>query len=459
MATATTEPVRLPPGPRLPKMLQGIAFVTATHGMFAALASRYGGTFTVNLPVFGQTVVTSDPHLVRDLFTTSTDLVERPTTLGEFFGPGSLFSLAGNEMLERRRVLVPPFHGKRVRSYEHTVEEEVLREVATWPEGREFETQGPMQRITLGVILRIVFGAEGQALSELRRLLPPTLSLGARLALLPSTLRHDWGQWSPWGRLLRYRRQVDAVVGSLITGARADPALEERSDVVALMVRARYDDGEPIPDRHIADELLTMVTTGHETTASALAWAVERIRRHPQLLARLTEEADAGGSELRQATICEVQRTRPVIDGLSRRTVNRIRLSDWIIPEDTTVIFSIRLAHESEQSFPDATSFNPDRFVGAVPNPFEWIPFGGGVNRCIGAALANMEMDVTLRTLLRELRFAPTDAPAERRHSRGVTTAPARGGRAVVYRRAAEVWGDADSASTDYQDTWRLGNR
>jgi cytochrome P450 len=134
-------------------------------------------------------------------------------------------------------------------------------------------------------------------------------------------------------------------------------------------------------------------------------------------------------------------------------------LNNWVIPEDTTVIFSIRLAHASEQSFPDAASFNPDRFVGAVPNPFDWIPFGGGVNRCIGAALANMEMDVTLRTLLRELRFAPTDAPAERRHSRGVTIAPSRRGRAVVYRRTAEVSRDADSASTVHHGTRRLGNR
>jgi cytochrome P450 len=439
MATETTEAVRLPPGPRIPKTVQGIAFLAVTHGLFAALARRYGSAFTVNFPLFGQEVVISDPILVKDVFSTSTDLIERPTGaghLGEAFGPGST-------------LVLPPFHGQRVRSYEHIIEEEVMREIANWPEGREFKTLQPMMRMTLNVILRAVFGAEGPALDELRGLLPPLAAMaGAIAVVLPPSMRRDLGPWSPGGRFLRYRRRFDAVVDSLIADARADPALEERSDVLSLLVQARYDDGEPIPDRHIADELLTLVVSGHETTSAGLAWTVERLRRHPSLLSRLTEEVDAGGSELRQATIWEVLRTRSVLEGTTRRTKKRIRLGDWVIPENTVVILSIRMAHASEESFPDAASFNPDRFVGvSAPKPFSWIPFGGGVNRCIGAALANMEMDVTLRTMLRELRFAPTDAPGERRHWRGVATAPARGGRAVVYRRIAKVSSDADSAS------------
>ena len=452
MATETTEAVRLPPGPRIPKTVQGIAFLSVTHGLFVRLAPRYGRTFTVNFPLFGQEVVISDPILVKDVFSTSTDLIERPTGaghLGEAFGPGSTFSLAGDALLARRKLVLPPFHGQRVRSYEHIIEEEVMREIANWPEGREFKTLQPMMRMTLNVILRAVFGAEGPALAELRGLLPPLAAMaGAIAVLLPPSMRRDLGPWSPGGRFLRYRRRFDAVVDSLIADARADPALEERSDVLSLLVQARYDDGEPIPDRHIADELLTLVVSGHETTSAGLAWTVERLRRHPSLLSRLTEEVDAGGSELRQATIWEVLRTRSVLEGTTRRTKKRIRLGDWVIPENTVVILSIRMAHASEESFPDAASFNPDRFVGvSAPKPFAWIPFGGGVNRCIGAALANMEMDVTLRIMLRELRFAPTDAPGERRHWRGVATAPGRGGRAVVYRRTAKVSSDADSAS------------
>jgi cytochrome P450 len=451
MATETSEAVRLPPGPRIPKIVQGIAFLSVTHGLFVALARRYGIVFTINFPLFGKAVVISDPILVKDVFSTSSDLIERPTgagSLGEAFGPGSTFSLGGDALLARRKLVVPPFHGQRVRSYEHIIEDEVMREIATWPEGREFKTLQPMLRMTLNVILRAVFGAEGPALDELRGLLPPLVAMVGAIAGQAPLLRRDLGPWSPGRRLLRYRRRFDTVVDSLIADARADPALEDRSDLLALLVQARYDNGEPIPDRHIADELLTLVASGHETTSSALAWTVERLRRHPSLLSRLTEEVDAGGSELRQYTIWEVLRTRSVLEGTTRRTKKRIRLGDWVIPENTGIILSIRMAHASEESFPDAASFNPDRFVGAsAPKPFAWVPFGGGVNRCIGAALANMEMDVTLRILLRELRFAPTDAPGERRHWRGVSTAPGRGGRAVVYRRTAKVSSDADSAS------------
>ena len=451
MATETTEAVRLPPGPRIPKIVQGIAFLSITHGLFAALGRRYGNAFTVNLPLFGKAVVISDPILVKDVFSTSTDLIERPTGaghLGEAFGPGRRSASPATNSSHAANWCYRRFTGKRVRSYEHIIEEEVMREIANWPEGREFKTLQPMMRLTLNVILRAVFGAEGPALDELRGLLPPLVTMVGAIAVLPPEMRTDLGPWSPGGRFLRYRRRFDAVVDSLIADARADPALEERNDVLALLVQARYDNGEPIPDRHIADELLTLVASGHETTSAGLAWTVERLRRHPSLLSRLTEEVDAGGSELRQTTIWEVLRTRSVLEGTTRRTKKRIRLGDWVIPENTVVILSIRMAHASEESFPDAESFNPDRFVGvSAPKPFSWIPFGGGVNRCIGAALANMEMDITLRTLLRELRFAPTDAPGERRHWRGVATVPARGGRAVVYRRTAKVSSDADSTS------------
>jgi cytochrome P450 len=460
MATATTDPVRLPPGPRGPKAVQGIALAIAQHPTVAALARRYGDAFTINLPLFGRTVMISGPALVKDLFNTGRHLLGRPKfNLGEIVGPGSMFNLEGDELLERRKLLLPPFHGNRVRSYEQLIEEEVMREIASWPQGREFETLPSMLRITLNAILRAVFGAEGPALEELRKLMPPAVELGSRIAFLPSIARRDLGRWSPGGRVLQYRRRIDAVIDSLIADARADPAIEERSDVLALLLQACDQNGAPIPDRYIADELLTLLDAGHETTSTTLAWAVERLRRHPQLLSRLTEEVDAGGSELRQATIWEVQRTRPVLTLTLRRTQTRIRLGEWVIPEDTTVMTSVQLAHESEESFPDAASFNPDRFVGAAPNPFAWIAFGGGMNRCIGAAFATMEMDVALRTLLRELRFAPTDAPGERRHNRGVAIAPGRGGRAVVYRRTPASRRDADSVSVADHDSWRLENR
>jgi cytochrome P450 len=438
MAVATTDPVRLPPAPRIPKLLQGVAFIAAREKSVAALAKRYGPAFTLRLPILGETVVVSDPALIKDLFTTNTDLIARAGVLGEMFGPGSTFSLDGAEHRERRKLLVPPFHGKRMASYEGIIEEEVLRETASWPEGREFETLQSMMRITLNAILRTVFGAEGAALDELRELLPPMVLNASRLAVLPPIVRRDFGAWSPGRKLTTYRQRYDEIIGRLISDIRSDPKFDERNDVLALMLQARYEDGSPISDDHVADELLTLLAAGHETTATTLAWTVERLRRHPRYLARLTADIDGGNSELVQATIWEVQRTRPVINGTARMTRTRIQLGEWVIPERCAVLASISLAHASGDSFADAKAFNPDRFVGHPPDNYAWIPYGGGVRRCIGAAFANMEMNVTLRTLLREFEFGTTYAPGERLHSRGVATAPAHGGRAVVYRRTVK---------------------
>jgi cytochrome P450 len=195
-------------------------------------------TFTINLPVFGKTVVISDPVLVKDIFSTSSDLIERPTNLGHVFGPGSTFSLNGEEHTERRKLVLPAFHGKRMGRYEHIVEEEVLRETASWPEGREFKILPSTSRLTLNAILRAVFGEQEHALDALGRLLPATITVGSVLHLLPSAVGRDFGRWSPGGRLVRYRRRIDTVIDSLIAKARANPALEERSDVLALLLRA-----------------------------------------------------------------------------------------------------------------------------------------------------------------------------------------------------------------------------
>lgn len=447
MGEATTDPVRLPPAPRIPKLLQGIGFLTNRDKAIAAVARRHGSEFVLNLPIFGSTAVISDPALVQELFTMNTDLIARAGTLGEVLGPGSTFSLDGTAHRQRRKLLVPPFHGKRKQGYEQIVDEEVRREIASWPEGVEFETLPSMMRITLNAILRAVFGADGAALEELRELLPPMVLKASRLAVLPPVARRDFGSLSPWGRVQKLRRRYDAIVAGLIADARRDPTFGERSDVLAMMLQARYDDGSPISDDHVADELLTLLAAGHETTATTLAWTVERLRRHPRLLTRLTDEVHAGASELLQATIFEVQRTRPVINGTARLTRTRIRLGEWVIPERHVILVSIAMAHAAERSFADAATFDPDRFVGNPPDTHAWIPFGGGIRRCIGAAFANMEMTVALRVLLQEFEFGTTYAPGEPPYSRGVATAPGHGGRAVVHRRPTAVASLAPNAA------------
>jgi cytochrome P450 len=441
--------VTLPDGSSLPRVVQGTMALAAPLRTMRRWRGRYGPTFTVDVPIFGRAVVISDPAEVKQLFTTSPEIADNlDMNLGRVLGPNSFFAISGDAHKKQRKLLVPPFHGRRLRAYEAIIEEETVREMATWPDGVEFATQGSMMRITLNAILRAVFGADGADLAGLRQLIPAMVKLGSRLAALPIP-RTDLGRWSPWGRAHAYRRGYDAIVDRLIAAAREDPRLDERDDVLAVMLRSKYDDGSGMNRDEVADQLLTLLTAGHETTATTLAWAVERLRRHPAVLRQLAEEVDAGRAELLEATITEVQRVRPVID----RTARQVRapsmpLGPWTLPKGQVVVVSIYLMHTNETLFPDARRFNPGRFLDARPDTYEWIPFGGGVRRCIGAAFAHMELSVVLRTLLRDFTLEPTDEPGERWHSRGIAYCPARGGRAVVHRRSSEPKG-RDAAWTE----------
>jgi len=420
-APPSSSAVRLPPTVRVPKLLGGLFFA-------------------INLPMFGRVVVVAESELAKQIFTTSPDeLGNIQPNLSRLFGSGSVFALDRDDHRRRRRLLAPPFHGKSMKNYERIIEEETLRETASWPEGRSFATMPSTMRITLNAILRAVFGADGAELDELRRLIPPWVTLGSRLAALPKPTR-TYGRLSPWGRLAEWRRQYDIVIDKLIAAERADPNFEDRTDVLALMLRSTYDDGSIMSRKDIGDELLTLLAAGHETTGATLGWAFERITRHPDLLAALVEEADnearGGGNELRQATILEVQRARTVIDFAARRVYPPVfQLGEWAIPRGHSMIVSIAQIHDDPNVFPDPERFDPQRYIGTKPSSFAWIPFGGGTRRCVGAAFANMEMDVVLRTVLRHFTIETTSAPGERWHCRGVAYTPKDGGRIVVRRR------------------------
>ncbi|WP_407684941.1 cytochrome P450 [Mycobacterium sp. HUMS_1102779] len=428
--------VRMPPATRLPPMVQALAFATARRSMMNRLARRYGRVFTVAIPLYGQQVVVGDPQLAKQVFTTSPEVLGniRPN-LSRLFGSGSVFGLEGEDHRQRRRLLAPPFHGKSMKNYESIIEEETLREIADWPEGVPFATLPSMMRITLNAILRAVFGAEGAELDELRRLIPPWVTLGSRLAALPKP-RRTYGRYSPWGRLREWRRRYDVIIDRLIDAERADPDFAERTDVLALLLRSTYDDGSVMSRKDIADELLTLLAAGHETTAATLGWAFERLSRHPDVLRALVAEVDDGGGELRQAAILEVQRVRTVIDFAARHVCSpTYRLGEWVIPQGNSVLVCISQIHGNPEVFPDPERFDPQRYLGNKPPAAAWIPFGGGTRRCVGAAFANMEMDVVLRTVLRHFTIQTTTAPGERWHSRGVAFTPKDGGRVVVRRR------------------------
>lgn len=436
VATAPPAAGQLPPVARIPKAIQGIGFAMSRRSMMRRLSRRYGGVVALRLPMWGRVIAVSDPELAKQIFTTSPDeLGNIQPNLSRLFGTGSVFALEGDEHRRRRRLLAPPFHGKSMKNYENIIEEETLREIAGWQQGESLATLPPMMRITLNAILRAVFGADGAELDELRRLIPPWVTLGSRLAALPKPKR-NYGRFSPWHRLDKWRRQYDNVIDTLIAAERADPDFAQRTDVLALLLRSTYDDGSAMSHKDIGDELLTLLAAGHETTASTLAWAFERISRHPDLLAALVEEVDNGGNELRQATILEVQRARTVIDFAGRHVYpETYQLGEWQIPRGYSIIVGIAQLHDNPELFPDPGRFDPQRFIGTKPSALSWVPFGGGTRRCVGAAFANMEMDVVLRTVLRRLAIEATDAPGERWHCRGVAFTPKDGGRIVVRRR------------------------
>ncbi|HEX6360985.1 cytochrome P450 [Actinophytocola sp.] len=433
----------LPPGPSTPVLVQVLYAMTRPHRGMRETRKRYGDAFVVKTPIFGRALVISDPAEIRQLFQTSPDIAENvEPNLGRILGPGSLFALQGEAHRAQRKLLVPPFHGRRLAAFEQIVEEETVNELAGWPQGRPFPVMPSTMRITLNAILRAVFGAEGAEFADLRDLLPKLVALGSKLALLPIPKR-DYGSWTPWGRFRALRREYDAVINRLIDKA---TDLDDRNDVLAMMLQSRYEDGSAMTRSEVADQLLTLLAAGHETTATTLAWAVERLRRHPDVLDALVDEVDAGGKELREAVITEVQRVRPVIDLVGRNIrTDGFQLGRWTVPKGMNVLVSIDLIHDDPAVFPNPRAFDPSRFTGTRPDLYQWIPFGGGTRRCIGAAFAVMEMNVVLRTMLRDFTLAPTSEPDERWHSRGVASAPRDGGLAVVHRRTT---GAAPTATT-----------
>jgi len=430
----------LPPAPKPPAALVGLGFMSSRRHAIDWLTRHYGDAITLRLPVFGETVMISDPALAKQIFTTSPDVLHNiQPNLSRLLGEGSVFGLEGADHRRRRKMLTPPLHGKSISAYERIVEEETLREMTSWQDGVEFATLEPMMRITVNVILRAVFGAEGQDLQELRELLPRWVTLGSRLAPFPTPTIAP-GRWGPWARLAAYRRAYEGIIDRLIARVRQDPNFEDRTDVLSLFLRSTYDDGTAMTRNEIGDELLTLLAAGHETTASTLGWAFERISRHPEVLERLVAEAAGADNSYRQATILEVQRNRTVIDFSGRDVAAPMyQLGEWSVPQGTSLLICLLQLHNDPAVYPDPERFDPQRFLTEKPSTYSWVPFGGGTRRCVGAAFANMEMDVVLRTVLRHFTIRTTTAPGEKWHHRGVAFTPKKGGRVAVYRRAVPL--------------------
>lgn len=423
-------------GPSLPRLPGSplavpLFFALGKPEQISRIIRQRGDAVGLRVPGFGQCVVVSTPELAKQVFTAPADVLHfgENNPLARVLGENSIFALDEDPHLRERRLLLPPFHGERLGDYEAVFEQEALAEMASWPLDQEFATLAPMMRITLNAILRTVFGARGSEFDRLRDVIPPLVRVGSALTAMP-WLQRDFARWSPLARFMRHRARFDALVDRLIERAAADPALQERSDVLALLMQARYDDGSAMTRDQVADELLTVLVAGHETTATTLAWAVERLRRHPELLAELVEEARVGEGKLREATIWEIQRTRPVITSTDRQVMQPFELGQWRIEPGVYLILNILGIHNDASLFPDPAAFRPQRFLDASPETYSWLPFGGGRRRCIGAAFAKLEMDVVLRTLLTNCQWVAAPGTDEGWRFRGVAFAPARGGRA-----------------------------
>ncbi len=428
-------PIVMPPAPRVPAVAQTACVAVARPWGARHMRRKYGSAFSFQALTYGTFVVLADPVEVRELITNTEEFGRTDPNLGRILGPGSIFALPDDEHLRERKLLTPCFHGRRLHAHEQVIERLTREAMATWPVDRPFEVAEPFMELTFDIILRAVFGAEGRDFDDLKDLLPRWITFGQRLFGLPIPNKPFLGL-NPWERYARGRVRYDAIIDRLIAQAHADPELSERGDVLAVMLQSRYEDGSRLDNRRIADELLTLLGAGHETTAGTLAWTLERLSRHPEVVARLEADLAAGGSEYLRAVLAEVQRVRPVIDGLGRMAkVDGARVGRWSLPKGTIVTGNIMLIHEDPDIYPEPQRFDPDRFVGERIDPLVWLPFGGGVRRCLGAAFAQLELELVVRTFFELFELHPTHAPDEGWRSRGLTFTPKKGGRVTLSRR------------------------
>ncbi len=430
----------LPPGPREPFLLGAWRVLREGESRLDDLRERYGDAFTLRVPTLGPVVALTDPELVKQVLTADPAVLEagagnRP--LGIVVGRRSVMLLDGAEHLDMRKLLLPQLHGTRLERYSETIEELAEEMVDRWPLQRQFPVLPHMQALTLEVIMRVVFGVEDERrLQELRPTLRRLLALvGSRGIYLRYPLRR-LGGISTWRSFQRVMADTDRLLGEEIAARRADPDLEQRDDVLALLLGARTEGGEPLSDAALRDQLVTLLVAGHETTATGLAWALERLTRHPEALRRLTEEAtDATGEQYAIAVAHETLRTRPPVPIVARRLSRPFELAGYRLPKGTRVVPLIVTIHRRPDLYPDPRAFRPERFLEARPATYSWLAFGGGIRRCIGASFATLEMRIVLHTVARRLQLAAAERRSEPPDVRAIFYTPRYGAQISIERR------------------------
>lgn len=436
------------PGPTAPSVVQAARWATTQHSFFNENVARYGSPFRMRIPFVYRSgvVVFATRSAAKQILRMPADEArggEAYSLLRESAGPTSVIVRDGAEHLRMRKLLLPPLHGERLRQWAGYVEELTLADMASWPENEPFRMRPIAERITMAVIMKIVFGVRDAGRErELRRLLPVLfdIPLLAAPGYFTPLARIDLGPWSPWGRFRRRRDRIDELIEREIDERRAElgssSADGERRDILSMLLAARDEEGRPMSDRELRDQLVTMLVAGHETTATSLAWALERLLREPAVLARLLASLEVGEGEYLDAVIKETLRIRPVVAQIGRVLASECEIDGWRLPAGTMVMVPMTVLHTDPEAFPEPDAFRPERFLGEQdPAEYSWLPFGGGVKRCPGASLALLEMRVALRTILLNARLAPDRPEPERPCVRGITLVPDRGGRVVLTER------------------------
>jgi cytochrome P450 len=395
---------------------------------------RYGDVFTVRLLVFGTGVYVADPEAIKGMFTGDQSELhagEANAPLSEVLGDHSVLVLDGPEHLRQRRLLLSPFNGARVREMRPLIREVTEAEVAQWPVGQTFAMRDRMRALTFEVICRAVFGVYEQArVDRLREAMLKVVDLGPLMFAPTWVKRGGLGRWIG-GQL----KAADDLLYEEIELRRREPDLEERSDVLSLLLRARDEDGRAMSDLELRDELMTMLAAGHETTATGLAWAFDLLLHEPRVLARLLDELDGGDDSYLDAVVTETLRLRPVIDAAERTLKAPRTVAGWHLPAGIRVYPGIAMVHHRPDLYPQPEEFRPERFLDEGAESYSWLPFGGGIRRCIGAALAQAEMAEVLRVVLSRVELEAARPDRERVALKGITLAPQHNTQVRVVRR------------------------
>lgn len=421
--------------------LQTVRWLRRPLPFFEECRERYGKTFTLRLAVGSPIVCVTDPADVKALFGAPPDVLhpgEGGRILEPILGSRSVLVLDEDEHLEQRRLMLPAFHGERMAALSGVLEEVTARSIAAWPRDEPISLHPRLQHLTLEVILRAVFGiTAGPRLERFLTVLTAYLELSSRPINMLPTFQRDLGARSPWGRFVRTRAEALRLVHEEIR-RRRDGHEEEGDDVLAMLLVAEHGDGSPMSDDEIADELMTLLVAGHETTASQLAWTFERLTRLPDVLARVTAAADAGDDAYLTATLQEALRQRPVLPFAQPRSVRKpFRLGAWdYAPNTCAITANVHLIHHDPELYPEPHEFRPERFLEQPPGTFTWVPFGGGRRRCLGMSFAMLEMRIVLAEVLRRTAPAPVGpADGEPRRRRHITLSPAAGATVVLRDR------------------------